>query len=56
MGALEQPFTHLELQAMHSWCIKYQYFYQAGGTPTPEQDARFLKFQRVTYAMGVACG
>ncbi len=52
-----QPeFTQAELQAMHSRCIKYRNIVQAGGTPTPEQDARFLKFQRVTYAMGVACG
>lgn len=55
-GSQAPVFEESELRVMHGWCIKYRNFVQAGGTPTPDQGARFMKFQRVTYAMGVACG
>ena len=48
-------FTTRELMSMLRWCIKYRDLVQSGGTPTPEQDARFMRFQLVTYTEGVAC-
>jgi len=49
-------FTLAELQAMHRYCLKYRDLVRGGGTPTTEQDAMFMLFQRVTYSAGVACG
>jgi hypothetical protein len=47
-------FTDRELQAMHRWCLKYRDLVRSGGTPTPEQDEKFLLFQKACYAEGVA--
>ena len=49
-------FSPAELQAMHRWCLKYRDLVRGGGIPTREQDARFLRYSRVTYATGVADG
>ena len=49
-------FTPAELQALHRFCLKYRDLVRAGNKPTPEQDARFMRYQRVTYATEVACG
>ena len=49
-------FTPAELQAMHRYCLKYRDLVRAGKKPTADQDARFMRYQRVTYATGVACG
>jgi hypothetical protein len=49
-------FTHAELQAMHRYCLKYRDLYRSGGTPTPEQGEKFMLFQFVCYAEGVADG
>ncbi len=49
-------FTNAELEAMNRHCLKFRDLVRGGGTPTNEQDARFMRYQRVTYAAGVANG
>jgi len=47
-------FTPTELQALHKFCLKYRDLVRGGGKPTPEQDEKFMAFQKVCYAEGVA--
>lgn len=47
-------FSIEELATLQYWCLKYARFVGGGGTPTAEQDARFLSFQAICYATGVA--
>ena len=47
-------FTPEELQAMHRYCMKYRDLVCDGGTPTKEQDGKFMAFQKVCYAAGLA--
>lgn len=48
-------FTPAELQSMHRYCLKYRQLVRSGGTPIQEQHERFMLFQAVCYAEGVAC-
>jgi len=48
-------FTEEELQTMHRYCLKYRDIVRSGGTPTPEQDDNFFRFQWFCYQGGVAC-
>ncbi len=47
-------FTLEELAALQHWCLKYSALVKSGRTPTPEQDARFLRYSAVCYRTGVA--
>jgi hypothetical protein len=47
-------FTPEELQAMHRYNLKYRNLVRSGGTPTAEQDEKFLLFQKMCYVAGVA--
>jgi len=47
-----QEFTPDEMQSVHRWCLKYRDLVRGGGTPTAEQDAKFMLFSRVVYAEG----
>ena len=49
-------FTPAELQAMHSYCLKYRDLVRSGNKPTPGQDDKFMAFQKVCYAEGAAHG
>ncbi len=49
-------FTPDELMLMHRYCLQYRGHVRGGKVPSREQDNRFLIFQRVTHATGVACG
>jgi hypothetical protein len=49
-------FTPQELQAMHRYCLKYRELVLSDSTPSKEQDANFLIFQRHCYESGVAHG
>jgi len=49
-------FSQIELTAMHRYCLRYRDFVRASATPTAKQDERFMLFQAVCYAEGVAGG
>ena len=49
-------FTEDELRQMQIYCLKYRDLVRSGGTPAPDQDEKFLAFQKVCYAEGVANG
>jgi hypothetical protein len=55
-GAKTPEFEESELQAMHEWCLNYRDLVRSGERPTQQQDARFLNYQAVCYAAGIACG
>jgi hypothetical protein len=48
-------FTKSELEAMHSYCLKYRDLVRGGGMPTPYQNIHFMLYQTFCYVMGVAC-
>ena len=48
-------FTTNELQAMHRYCLKYRDLVRSGETPTDTQSLKFLRFQTICYAEGIAC-
>jgi len=47
-------FSPQELQAFHRWCCRYRDLVRGGGTPTKQQDEKFILFSRVCYSEGVA--
>lgn len=47
-------FTLEELAALQHYCLRYSALVRSGRTPTPEQDARFLRYSAVCYRTGVA--
>jgi hypothetical protein len=49
-------FTGKELAAMHRYCLKYRDLVHGGGTPSQEQDDKFMLFQKACYAGGIAHG
>lgn len=52
-GLLRPKFNLDELARLHLWCLNYQNLVQADGTPTADQDKRFLEFSAICYATGV---
>jgi hypothetical protein len=47
-------FTLEELAALQHYCLRYSALVKSGRTPTPEQDARFLRYSAVCYHTGAA--
>ena len=47
-------FTLEELAALQHYCLKYSALVRSGGTPTPEQNARFMRYSAVCYRTGAA--
>ncbi len=47
-------FTNAELEAMNCYCLKFKELVRGGGTPTMEQNTRFMLYQTVCYSEGVA--
>ncbi len=50
---LYSPFTPGEVVEMHMFCLTYSADVKRGETPTPEEDSKFMTFQKVTYEKGV---
>jgi hypothetical protein len=47
-------FTLEELAALQRYCLEYSTLVKSGRKPTPEQDARFLRYAAVCYRTGAA--
>jgi hypothetical protein len=47
-------FTLEELAALQRFCLRYRDLVRSGRTPTPEQDARFVRYSAVCYMTGAA--
>jgi hypothetical protein len=47
-------FTPQELDAMNRYCLRFRDLVRAGGTPSAEQEASFMRYQQICYSEGAA--
>jgi hypothetical protein len=47
-------FSPGDLIPLHRYCLHYRSLVRSGQTPTQEQDERFMRYQEICYAEGVA--